>query len=192
VDLQEVAQGLWRWVLTHPEWEPPEQEDSPADWPAEVGCIAYETPSTLVLIDPLVVDGDHAPLDECAAAKERVAILVTVKWHERSRASLARRYDASSTVPEGVEAFEIPGSDETIFWIPEHGALVPGDRILGDRPPGLRMCPESWLRHLGGYTREALRAGLQPLLDLPVEMVLVSHGEPVLRDGHAALEHALA
>jgi hypothetical protein len=57
---------LWRWALTHPEWEPPKQEDSPADWPAEVGCVAYETPSTLVLIDPLVVDGDHAALDEHA------------------------------------------------------------------------------------------------------------------------------
>ncbi|HEY8631038.1 MAG TPA: hypothetical protein VIL73_10950 [Gaiellaceae bacterium] len=38
----------------------------PADWPAEVGCVAYETPSTLVLIDPLVVDRDHAALDEHA------------------------------------------------------------------------------------------------------------------------------
>jgi hypothetical protein len=183
---------LWRWALTHPEWEPPEQEDSPADWPAEVGCVAYETPDTLVLIDPLVVDGDHAALDEHAAAAESVAILVTVKWHERSRAALTRRYDASVTLPEGVEAFEIPGAGETIFWIPEHGALVPGDRILGDRPPGLRMCPESWLRHLGGYTQEDLRAGLRPLLDLPLEMVLVSHGEPVLRDGRAALERALS
>jgi len=183
---------LWRWVLTHPEWEPPEQEDSPADWPAEVGCVAYETPSTLALIDPLVVNGDHAALDEHAATKERVAILVTVKWHQRSRAELTRRYNATADLPQGVEAFEIPGAGETIFWIPEHGALVPGDRILGDRPPGLRMCPESWLRHLGGYTQEDLRSGLQPLLELPVEMVLVSHGEPVLRDGHAALERALA
>jgi len=182
---------LWRWALRHPEWEPPEQEDSPADWPAEVGCVAYETPNTLVLIDPLVVDGDHAALDARAEGKERVVILVTLKWHERSRAELTRRYDATADLPEGVEAFEIPGAGETIFWIPEHGALVPGDRILGDRPPGLRMCPESWLRHLGGYTQEDLRSGLQPLLQLPVEMVLVSHGEPVLRDGHAALERAL-
>jgi hypothetical protein len=29
------------------------------------------------------------------------------------------------------------------------------------------------------------------LLDLPVERVLVSHGEPVLHDGRAALEHAV-
>ncbi len=149
MDLQQVAPGLWRWAVTHPEWEPPQQEDTPADWPPEVGCVAYETPSTLVLIDPLVLNGDQAALDERAAGKERVAILITVKWHERSRDELTRRYD-------------------------------------------LRMCPESWLRHLGGYTQEDLRAGLRPLLDLPVEMVLVSHGEPVLRGGHAELERALA
>ena len=79
-----------------------------------------------------------------------------------------------------------------MYWIPEHGALVPGDRILGDRPPGLRLCPESWLRYLPGYTQDDLRAGLRPLLDLPVEIVLVSHGEPVLHDGRAELERALS
>jgi hypothetical protein len=190
--MKQVAPGLWRWVVTHPEWEPPQQENSPADWPAEVGCVAYETPNTLVLIDPLVVDGDYGELDDRAAGKDRVAILTTVRWHGRSREELTRRYDASTAVPEGVEPFEIPGAGETIFWIPEHGALVPGDRILGDRPPGLRMCPESWLRYLDGYTREDLRAALRPLLDLPIEMVLVSHGEPVLQDGRAALERALS
>jgi hypothetical protein len=48
------------------------------------------------------------------------------------------------------------------------------------------------MRNLGGYTRADLRAALLPLLELPVEMVLVSHGEPVLSDGHTALERALA
>jgi hypothetical protein len=47
------------------------------------------------------------------------------------------------------------------------------------------------MRNLGGYKRDDLRAALIPLLDLPIEMVLVSHGEPVLRDGHAELERAL-
>ena len=105
--MKQVAPGLWRWVVTHPEWEPPKQEDSPTDWPAEVGCVAYETPNTLVLIDPLVADGDHAELDERAARKERVAILITVKWHERSRAELIGRYGASTALPEGVGNAEV-------------------------------------------------------------------------------------
>jgi len=32
---------------------------------------------------------------------------------------------------------------------------------------------------------------LRPLLDHPAELVLVSHGEPVLRDGAAAIRAAL-
>ena len=39
--------------------------------------------------------------------------------------------------------------------------------------------------------RDDLRTVLEPLLDLPVELVLVSHGEPVLRDGCAAVARAL-
>jgi hypothetical protein len=40
--------------------------------------------------------------------------------------------------------------------------------------------------------RDELRAALGPLLDLPAELVLVSHGEPVVRGGRAAIARALA
>jgi hypothetical protein len=69
---------------------------------------------------------------------------------------------------------------------------VPGDRILGDRPPGLRLCPASCLRYLDGFTQDDLRDALRPLLALPIELVLVSHGEPVVADGRAELERVLA
>jgi hypothetical protein len=192
VDLQQVAPGLWRWTTPHPEWEAPKKEDDPADWPRDVGSIAYETADTLVLIDPLVGAGDAVALDELAEGKEDVAVLTTLKFHRRSREELVQRFDATTKPPAEVEAIKIGGSGETMYWIPEHRALVPGDRILGDRAGGLRMCPERWLRYLGGYTQDDLRKGLQPLLDLPVEMVLVSHGEPLLQEGRAALERAIA
>jgi hypothetical protein len=192
VELQSLAPGLWRWTAPHPEWEEPEQKDSPADWPRDVGCVAYAGRDSLVLIDPLVVDGDYAPLDELAESKDGVAILTTLRFHERSGEELAKRYTATSTPPDDVEPVPIDGADETMFWISEHRALVPGDRILGDRPPGLRLCPDSWMRYLGGYTRDDLRQALRRrLLDLPIDMVLVSHGAPVLSDGHAALEQVL-
>jgi hypothetical protein len=192
VDLQQVSPGLWRWTAPHPDWEASKQEGDPADWPRDVGSVAYETAETLVLIDPLVPSEEADALDELAERKDRVAILTTLKFHRRSRDELVERYDAATTPPAEVEAIEIPGAGETMYWIPEHRALVPGDRILGNRTAGLRMCSEQWLRYLGGYTQVDLRAGLRPLLDLPVEMVLVSHGEPVLSDGHDALERALA
>ena len=79
-----------------------------------------------------------------------------------------------------------------MLWLPGPRALVPGDRLLGDDAGGVRLCPDSWLRYLpSGMRRDDLRTALEPLLDLPVELVLVSHGEPVLRDGSAAIARAL-
>src|SRR5439155_15413591 len=139
-------------------------EDDPADWAPDVGCVAYEAGDGLVLIDPLVDDGDYGALDELASGKREVAILTTIRWHGRSGAELGTRYSASTETPDGVDPVEIPGAAETMFWIPEHRALVPGDRLLGDRPPGVRMCPPSWLRYLDGFTQDDLRRELQPRL----------------------------
>jgi hypothetical protein len=69
---------------------------------------------------------------------------------------------------------------------------VPGDRIIGTPSGRLRLCPESWLGYLSsGITLAALASALRPLLELPIESVLVSHGEPVLSGGRAALAEAL-
>jgi hypothetical protein len=54
----------------------------------------------------------------------------------------------------------------------------------------LRLCPERWLG--GGATHADLRESLAPLLELPVERVLVAHGEPVLSGGLRELERVLA
>jgi hypothetical protein len=193
MELLEVARGLWRWTAPHPEWEPRQEEDDPADWAQDVGCVAYANGGSLALIDPLVVDGDFEALDELAEASREVAILTTLPFHGRSGPELVERYSASTTAPDGVEPVEVAGAGETMYWISEHRALVPGDRLLGDRPPGVRMCPPSWLRYLSGFSHGDLRRELRGrLLELPIEMVLVSHGEPVLHDGRAAVERALA
>jgi len=93
----------------------------------------------------------------------------------------------------GVETITIRRAGETMVWLPGPRALVPGDRLLGDDAGGLRLCPPGWLRYLPSRMTEAeLREALRPLLELPIEMVLVSHGEPVLRDGRAAIERALS
>jgi hypothetical protein len=66
---------------------------------------------------------------------------------------------------------------------------VPADVIDGTPDGGLCLLPDSWLAD--GVTAQAQRDSLIPLLDLPIELVLVSHGEPVLANGHAALAEAL-
>jgi hypothetical protein len=199
-DITEIDDGLWRWTARHPDWVPGAKPESVADWPREVGSVAYLTGDALVVIDPLVpaeAEGLWAWLDERAAAVERVAVVNTIKWHRRSRDEVAARYGASTSrargaLPDGVEPISIRRAGETMFWLPKAGALVPGDRLLGDGGGGLRLCPASWIGYLStGFDLDALRAALRPLLELPVERVLVSHGEPVLRGGRAAIEAAL-
>jgi hypothetical protein len=200
--LTEVRPGLYRWTAIHPEANPAPTRGSPADWGPEVGSVAYAGPDALVLVDPLVPADRDDLRDELDALVrrhgQRVAILTTIGFHRRSRDELAGRYGASTSrarasLPEGVETLRIQGAGETMVWLPEHRALVPGDRLIGDDLGGLRLCAESWLRYLpSGMDLAGLRAALAPVLELPVELVLVSHGEPVLEAGRDAVAQALA
>ena len=181
-----LAPGLWRWTAPHPEWKPSD------DWEQDVGCVYYEATAATVLIDPLVPperDRFFDALDRDVDRRELpVTILLTCDWHRRSTNELTERYAASDAVPEEVEAFPLPEIDETVWWLPRHAALVAGDVLLGTAG-GVRVCPDSWLTDRSSPA--GIRAALSPLLDRPVERILVSHGEPVLERGRAALEAAL-
>jgi len=197
MELLELTPGLWRWTARHPDAEEDPKPGSPADWQPEVGCVAYAIGDALVLIDPLVPDDLWPQLDELALGR-RVLVLTTIGWHRRSRDEVVERYGASTSkarknLPSGVIPIPLQGSGETMFWLPEVRTLVPGDRLLGDGDGGVRVCPDSWLRYLkGGIDGPGLRVLLAPLLDLPVERVLTSHGDPVLSGGREALRRALA
>jgi hypothetical protein len=198
VHIEQLRPGLHRWEADHPDAEPAPKPGGPADWGPAVGSVAYEAPDALLLVDPLVPADGWTTLDELVGRHgRRVAVITTLHFHRRSRDAVAARYGASTsrakkTLPEGVETIQIRGAGETMVWVPGPQALVPGDRILGDDAGGLRLCPESWLRYLpSGMKRAQLAEELRPLLDLPVELVLVSHGEPVLARGHEALARAL-
>ena len=186
VETMEIAPGLWRWTAPHPDWKKGD------DWDQAVGCVYYEAQAATVLVDPLVPPERDRFLEALDRDVERrglpVSVLITVPWHARSAAELAGRYGKGDAAPAGVEPFPLPEIEETLWWLPEHGALVAGDALLG-APGGVRVCPDSWLDERSSPL--SIRETLRPLLDLPIERVLVSHGEPVLEDGRAALERAL-
>jgi hypothetical protein len=191
VTLQEIAPGLRRWTSWHDHWD------------EDVGSVAVDTPDGLVLIDPL------DPPPELGRATH---VLVTVYWHARGTAGLkahawapsrslrplanrgVEAENAAEGLPGGIRAFPTARAAEAVYWLPEQRALVVGDVLLGagakpratDEP--LRLCPEGWL---GKPTHADLRKSLRPLLELPVEHVLVSHGQPVVGDGRRALEQVL-
>lgn len=210
MEVREVASGLWVWSAYHDAWK------------ENVGSVYCETDDGVVLIDPLVpadhADAERfwRALDrDVERAGGGVHVLLTVFWHVRSTAEVAERHQARTWVaataraavtrrgatvtdpfrpgdllPGGIEAFGTARTNEVVFWIPRHLALVPGDVLLGADGGGVRMCPRSWLPETKSL--DDLASSLRPLLGLPVERILVSHGEPVLRGGKKALAAALA
>lgn len=191
MDVQQLADGLWRWTAPHPnaanwpDWGPPV--------PPQVGCVYYEAPDAVVLIDPLLPSGEEAEfLAHLDRDVERlglpVSVLLTAAWHERSAPILRHRYRAESRIPDGVEVYPIEGAPEEqlAYFIRPHHALVVAEIFVGDGRGGLALVPSPALED-----RAALDRSLQAIAALPTQRVLVSHGEPVLEDGRRAIELAL-
>ncbi len=188
---------MWHWQAPHPEWKPGE------DWEEFVSSYAIEDDRRLLLFDPLVLPSE---LEDRAALRETVIVL-TCPWHRRDVVGLADRLSATLYVPPpdegesdpvpgivfragdrlpvGVEAFEGFEPNDLVLWVEGHRVLVAGDTLV-DRGNGLEL-PTDWLRE--GVTVEEMLERLRPLLELPVEFVLATHGGPADRD---ALESALA
>jgi hypothetical protein len=216
VDVTEIRPRLWRWTATHPEWTP---EDGGQEWgEPEVASYALVEEDTLVLIDPLV-PGDEEErfwraLDDDVAHHGPPQILLTVFWHARSSQAILDRYDGArvfapagradeacervpsaelyelgATLPGGIEATGTEHRADALLWIPAHRALAAGDILLGTRDRGVRVCPDSWVGP--GVTGKELRDGVRHVLELPIELLLLTHGEAVVADAHARLEAAL-
>jgi glyoxylase-like metal-dependent hydrolase (beta-lactamase superfamily II) len=218
VDVRRIAGGLWRWTAYHTEWE---EEVGSIYWETGDGVVVIDpiVPSEdnerfWRAFDRDVERAGGAVhifitvfwhVRDVAELRDRYSASV---WAvSRGRGAIERRvgtvtdsFRPGDELPGGLVAFGTARAAEVVYWIPEHRAVVPGDVLLGEGakgggtrsagPGGLRMCPGSWLPE--GKTHAQLADSLRPLLDLPVERVLVSHGEPVLAGGRDALAAALA
>jgi hypothetical protein len=189
---EELRPGLWTWTAPHPSWTP--DEGGPEGWEQEVRSYALDTGEALVLFDPLV---EVAEAGELAAGRQ-VVVLLTCRWHKRSCADLVEQLGATVRAPGdtmaelGVPALpyeigdDLPGDVESQVG---GNALITGDVLLGGES-GFRVQPDSWLAE--GLTREGLRDRLRPLLKLPIELLLPTHGDPVVEDAHDMLSSVLA
>ena len=193
--MQEIAPGLHRWTAWHDHWE------------EDVGALAVETGDGLVFIDPIDPPVELGP---------PAHVLVTVYWHGRTSGELGAerrlgvdpfcaafakpRHRGDASVPRRRRA---PRRDRGVSdRTQRRGRLLAPRASCGRRrrrtarrrrkprptDEPLRLCPERWL---GKKTHDDLRETLRPLLDLPVERVLVSHGIPVVDGGKRALAAVL-
>jgi glyoxylase-like metal-dependent hydrolase (beta-lactamase superfamily II) len=196
---EELRPGLWRWTGHHEEWR------------KEVAAYAVVTEDELVLVDPLLSGGDWGRLER-GLGERRLHVLLTIHWHARSAADVARRFPEARVwahsrnraavarrapvtdvfrlgeeLPAGLVALEARPRSEVLLWAPRARALIAGDALLGDgeRGEGLHTCPAGWLPQ--STDLDDLRAALRPVLDLPVELVLPSHGSPAFSGAREAL-----
>jgi glyoxylase-like metal-dependent hydrolase (beta-lactamase superfamily II) len=201
--MQELRTGLWHWESPYPGWEP--SDGGPEGWGPDVSSYAIDDGERLLLIDPL------APPDAIAelAAGRATAILLTCPWHARDARALVERLGASLFAPPpdeadpdplpaqvfrageepvaGVKAFPGMEPNDLVLWVESRGALFAGDTLI-DRADGNGLVfPSTWADK--GVPADEILETLRPLLELPVELVLPTHGAPTDR---AALERALA
>jgi glyoxylase-like metal-dependent hydrolase (beta-lactamase superfamily II) len=199
VELRDVAPGLWLWRVKHPDWKPG------SGWEPTVTSTCVESGGEVALLDPLAPPGDVTDFWARLDARPPTLVLVLKPDHVRDVDLFARRYDARAFGPEVFFPGDVPktdlewiqpeselpgglialydgrGRNETPLWLPEQRALVFADGLTA--PEGeLRVWSTPW------HETRALPA-LRALLELPFELVVVSHGEPV--HDRAAYERAL-
>jgi glyoxylase-like metal-dependent hydrolase (beta-lactamase superfamily II) len=176
-----------------------------------VSSYAIDDGERLLLFDPLAVPRE---IEELAARREPVVVL-TSPWHERDTRSLVERlgaevftpppdegtpdvawllgghksdahlYSGGDRLPVGVEAFPGRLPNDVVLWVGDSRAVIAGDTLV-DFGRGLEI-PVEWLP--ADVTREQVAKSLERLLDLPVDVVLATHGGPTDR---ASLVRALA
>jgi hypothetical protein len=120
-------------------------------------------------------------------AAEQVAGWVSpdLRWLMEGDELEKHLYAAGERLPFGADVFPGREHNDLVLWLEYRHAVIAGDS-LADFGQGLEIQVEK----MGGrVTREQVAEGLRPLLALPVEHMLATHGGPMDR---AALERTLA
>jgi len=191
--MRDVAPGLWLWRQPHPDW----REGN--DWEPEVSSFCVESGGEVVLIDPLapppvagaevyrrlertpptrivIVKPDHVrDLDQFAHWYDIPAHGPWLFWKGEAPTTEPKPVFPDEVLPGGLVAlFDGRGGLERPLFLPEQRAIVFADGMAAPDAMGglLRVW---WTPILEARTKPALRA----MLDLPFELVLVAHGQPV-------------
>lgn len=198
-ELREVTDGLWLWRVRHPDWSPN------CDWQPVVTSVCVESGGEVALLDPIAPTSDSVVFWRKLDACPPTFLVVLKPDHVRDVDVFSRRYgvrafgpylfwrddipetdlegiEPGSTLPGGLLAlYDGRGRNETPLWLPEQRALVFADALI-EHDGRLRVWRTPW-------HEERVLPALQSMLSLPVERVIISHGEPV--HDRAVFEKAL-
>jgi glyoxylase-like metal-dependent hydrolase (beta-lactamase superfamily II) len=200
VEVRDVAPGLWLWRRDYPDWHPG------VGWGPAVASTCVESRGEVLVLDPLAPPPDAAAVWARLDERPPAAAVVLKPDHVRDVDLFVERYGARAFGPwlfwrTDIPKTELepiqPGSElpgglvalydgrwkmETPLWLPEQRAIVFADGMTA--PHGeLLVWASPWLD-------ERVRPAMRAMLELPFELVIVSHGEPV--HDRAEFERALA
>lgn len=211
--MQSVRPDVWRWTAPHPDWAPWDPDRKTGfGWSQEVGCVCYEAPEQLVFIDPLAPPSGtpaHCQFWQALDAtvqenRQPVSILVSTDWHDRSAQAIFDRYfqqfgasiwvheatprDSLNCLPthtfcegrllngEVVAHYIRSPHPEVAFYLSSARTLVVADALWGS-PDG-----RVWIgSHEFCYRLPRL------LEELPIETLLLSHGQPIVANAESVL-----
>lgn len=187
----DVARGLWVWPTPHDEWGEVWSTAvesggevavldarAPADGDAVWERLDARPPTLAVVLKP-----DHVrDVDLFVARYEARAFGPWLFWRGDAPKTELEPIEPGSVLPGGLVAlYDGRGRMETPLWLPEQRALV-----FADGMTSLGGALRIWASP--AHEERALPA-FRALLELPFELVLVSHGAPV--HDRAAFERAL-
>jgi hypothetical protein len=197
-ELRDVAEGLWIWRRELPGWEPER------GFPELITSACVESGGEIGVLDAIAPPDDAAEIWKRLDSRPPTMAVVLKPDHVRDVDLFVRRYGArafgpwlfwrdnipetelehvepGTELPGGLKAlYDGRGRNETPLWLPEQKALVFADAMTA---------PEGELLIWDTPHIERTRAALRDLLELPFELVIVAHGEPV--HDRAAFERAL-
>jgi hypothetical protein len=196
---RDVAPGLWIWEVEYPDWRPG------LGWGPGVFSTCVESGGEVALLDPMAPLDDSSEVWARLDARRPTLAVILKPDHVRDVDLFVGRYGARAFGPwlfwrqnipdtelEGIDpGRELPGGlvalydgrgrNETPLWLPEQRALVFADGMTA--PHGeLLIWGTPW-------HEERVLPAFRAMLELPFELVIVSHGEPV--HDRAAFERAL-
>jgi len=208
VEVIDLAPGLWIWRLEHPGWY------EHCDWPPVVTSAFVDAGDERWLLDPLLPPADATQVWDRFAERPPTAVALLIPDHanrmswsdlqvpsvdavvshygcrafgpddwsnNRPPKTNLQKIVPNEELPGGLMPFRDPrGWSETPLYLPQQKTFVFGD-ALTERGGALRV----W----GTPHMERARSDLRAMLGLPLERLIISHGQPV--HTREALERAL-
>jgi hypothetical protein len=193
--VREIAPGLWHWTARHER--------------IRIQVSSYYLDPERVLLDPMLPPEGVRWFEERGRPEH---VLLTNRHHDRDAWRLRDAFGCTvhciqnglhelagrgpvepfgfgDELPGGIVAYEVDAicPDETALHLPGYRALACADGVVRDGgEDDLAFVPDAYMDE-PARTKAGLRDAYRRLLELPFDLLLLAHGDPLVGGGKEAL-----